>query len=213
MPSRAESVRALCTVLGSSADGAASSLACCGLAGVPWGPPKVLGLLQRALQRRCMAEHCACPGLSVNFYPFAQGVWVQGGGRRAASPWAPGMGRWDGAGMRPDLPLTLQGLLAPQCPQHRGSSSCGVLVLWVEGAPGKGWTLELFCLTSCLPGGVSSGYALLQTPFCNECRWLCPASLAVWGNTAAIAWSALPHVPLPRSLSQLVALASAVPCS
>lgn len=130
----------------------------------PLGPPKGLGLLRRALQRRCAAERWACPGLSVNFYPFARGVWVQGRGRRAASP---GPLAWEG-GMELRCSQTSPSLCrvcwAPGVP-----STMGACPVWgpgavVEGAPGKEWTLGLLCLTPCPPGVVSWGCALLHTP-------------------------------------------------
>lgn len=129
----------------------------------PLGPPKGLGLLRRALQRRCAAERWACPGLSVNFYPFARGSGCrgEGGGLRRLGP-SHGKAGWSWDAARPP-------------PHFAGSAGLPVspapwgLVLWGPGAVIEGAQVRSGpwgCSASHLapPGVVSWGCALLHTP-------------------------------------------------
>lgn len=117
------------------------------------------GLAQAALSR-CEAELLrADPAQACHeLLSFCRGVCVQRGGRRAGLPWAPCMGRQDGARMQLDPPPRLGRVLClhsvpstfaePFCP----NVPCHGLGEPQVRTPGKKGSLGLLCPTPCPSG-------------------------------------------------------------
>lgn len=142
------------------------------------GTPKGFGFAAKGSPAALHGRALGLPGPVSELLSFCPGGLGAGGREEGCVAWAPRMGRWDGAGMQPDLPPTLQGVSpAPWGLVLRGPGAV------VEGAPGKEWTLGLLCLTPCPPGVVSWGCALLHTPCaagaggCALRPWQCGGTL------------------------------------